>query len=284
MYSGIHLTGAIFLCFLTLHCSRGTRYQVLRVFFDGIPVADSLRTDNSGSPPEHAVPAANAVQDTLQTERPAWYYHPAQDASECKACHDIGQSFRLYAQAAELCGRCHTFKDNPIVHNPVEGNACTECHNPHGSQNEHILVATERELCATCHDVWADEFEVAGSTHAPVSAGKCGQCHDPHASKHQTLLLKPTDQLCVDCHSLQKMALAETQYLHPPFESGECLSCHAAHGSSEPSLLAKSSQALCYDCHYKADFRDPETHADIDDMPCYECHNPHGADNEFLIR
>ena len=52
----------------------------------------------------------------------------------------------------ELCLQCHTEKRGPFLweHAPVREN-CLNCHNPHGSNHDKLLVAKQPYLCQRCH-------------------------------------------------------------------------------------------------------------------------------------
>ena len=52
----------------------------------------------------------------------------------------------------ELCLQCHTEKRGPFFweHAPVREN-CLNCHNPHGSNHDKLLVSQQPWLCQRCH-------------------------------------------------------------------------------------------------------------------------------------
>jgi len=52
----------------------------------------------------------------------------------------------------ESCTSCHAEKRGPYLweHAPVS-EACTTCHDPHGSNNDRMLVAKQPFLCQRCH-------------------------------------------------------------------------------------------------------------------------------------
>ena len=59
---------------------------------------------------------------------------------------------RPFTTVDELCASCHTEKRGPYLweHAPV-ANACVTCHDPHGSNNQRMLVAKVPFLCQRCH-------------------------------------------------------------------------------------------------------------------------------------
>jgi DmsE family decaheme c-type cytochrome len=52
----------------------------------------------------------------------------------------------------EKCLACHTEKRGPFLweHAPVREN-CVQCHDPHGSNHEKLLVSKQPFLCQRCH-------------------------------------------------------------------------------------------------------------------------------------
>jgi DmsE family decaheme c-type cytochrome len=56
------------------------------------------------------------------------------------------------ASVNEQCYTCHTEKRGPFLweHAPVREN-CLNCHNPHGSNHDKLLVAKMPYLCQRCH-------------------------------------------------------------------------------------------------------------------------------------
>lgn len=93
------------------------------------------------------------------------YTHPVSLA--CTVCHmphrDGGMS-RLLADPLTTCQEpCHTNmgRSHPVGRNLMNPTSkrqqdltCTNaCHEPHGSDNPHILRMPARELCFSCHDM-----------------------------------------------------------------------------------------------------------------------------------
>jgi DmsE family decaheme c-type cytochrome len=52
----------------------------------------------------------------------------------------------------ESCVSCHAEKRGPYLweHAPV-AESCVTCHDPHGSNNDRMLVAKQPYLCQRCH-------------------------------------------------------------------------------------------------------------------------------------
>src|SRR6185295_13376446 len=75
---------------------------------------------------------------------------------------------------------------------------CSDCHNPHGSTGEKMLVGNSvNETCYKCH---AEKRGPFLWEHAPV-AESCLNCHKPHGSTNEKLLIVRKPMLCQQCHS-----------------------------------------------------------------------------------
>ena len=85
----------------------------------------------------------------------------------------------------ESCVSCHAEKRGPFLweHAPV-AESCTTCHDPHGSNNERMLVAKQPFLCQRCHvtsrhpPTVYDGFVLKNSQNANKIYGRsCVVCH-----------------------------------------------------------------------------------------------------------
>jgi DmsE family decaheme c-type cytochrome len=165
----------------------------------------------------------------------------------CTDCHAMMHNGSERANLAretvlETCGRCHPqrkaqqerYSHMPIGQGKME---CTSCHNPHGSPNEKLLIATSvNETCYTCHTEKRGPFLWE---HAPVPES-CANCHDPHGSNHEKLLKVPRPRLCQQCHASSGHPIvsrnpalpADVQFVF----NRQCQNCHFnIHGSNHPS-------------------------------------------------
>jgi DmsE family decaheme c-type cytochrome len=120
--------------------------------------------------------------------------------------------------------------------------ACSDCHNPHGSNAPAMLVkASVNQTCYTCH---ADKRGPVLWEHAPV-AEDCGLCHATHGANRQALLTKTAPQLCQQCHAAAgHPSVARTGASLPGgtaggqayLLAGGCINCHSqVHGSNHPA-------------------------------------------------
>ena len=109
---------------------------------------------------------------------------------------------------------------------------CSDCHNPHGSDNQHQLRADEKTLCVKCHQDKRGPFLYE---HAAQSMDGCVACHEQHGSSARNMLkIRDVRALCLSCHSAE-------MGVGPPHgrgnlsttTAGDCTRCHVAiHGSN----------------------------------------------------
>lgn len=84
--------------------------------------------------------------------------HPIQEGKvKCTDCHNThgGFSDKQLAKDSvnDTCFQCHAEKRGPFAfeHLPVAEN-CGNCHTPHGSNHNRLLVRKAPQLCQSCHD------------------------------------------------------------------------------------------------------------------------------------
>src|SRR5204862_2305370 len=103
---------------------------------------------------------------------------------------------------AEVCVTCHKVQreqvNRPSRHPIWEGKIlCSDCHNPHGSAGEKLLVRDNvNETCYQCHMEKRGPFV---RNHEPVQEN-CALCHNPHGSTLPNLLKVRSPFLCQQCH------------------------------------------------------------------------------------
>ena len=78
-------------------------------------------------------------------------------ALTCASCHNVHGSTNVKLLKAgttidESCTSCHADKRGPYLweHAPVS-ESCITCHDPHGSNNDRMLVSKQPFLCQRCH-------------------------------------------------------------------------------------------------------------------------------------
>lgn len=245
-------------------------------------------------------------------------HYPVTDS--CLTCHEVHAGSHpalLAAPKSELCGGCHAQDELNLSHGDqiTDSTDCSRCHQPHGSDHEHLLRAAHvhapfadgscqvchrpardgrirlrsrgEKLCTSCHGDLAAAPQEGGSVHAAMHGARrkaaCLNCHDPHMSLQPGLILAPGVRLCEKCHQeTVGQALAETG--HAP-AADDCLSCHLPHTSDQERLLNEPPATLCLGCHDPADEDLIAAHlgADPGKLDCTTCHSPHGAGQPHLL-
>lgn len=108
----------------------------------------------------------------------------------CSSCHNVHGSanvklLKTGTTIDESCVSCHAEKRGPFLweHAPV-AESCTTCHDPHGSNNERMLVSKMPFLCQRCHvtsrhpPTVYDGFVLKNSSNANKIFGRsCLNCH-----------------------------------------------------------------------------------------------------------
>lgn len=187
------------------------------------------------------------------------YIHKPFGKKMCDSCHvDVAPDpVKLRAAQTELCYRCHSdmkesVNSQPHIHFPVKDGRCVNCHAPHASKYEHLILTTGKGLCADCHPDLMKKLE-STHVHNPAAQGECLRCHKPHAAGVSSLLVDEPIPLCGSCHESQG------QFTHPigkealdprTREPITCSTCHDAHGNErEFVLVADRDRELCLQCH-----------------------------------
>jgi DmsE family decaheme c-type cytochrome len=185
----------------------------------------------------------------------------------CTNCHNIHaaeQKVLNKLTQAEVCFACHQAQraqihrvsTHPLAVTSLASSvkmACSDCHNPHGSNGPKLLVKSSvNETCYTCH---AEKRGPFLWEHAPV-ADDCTNCHTPHGSANAPLLKARAPWLCQECHSgdhgaqinsaanLAGGSVTTVNGIQQPgaatprvqASARACLNCHVlVHGSNHPA-------------------------------------------------
>jgi DmsE family decaheme c-type cytochrome len=167
----------------------------------------------------------------------------------CTNCHTVHANkdpALVRTMQPQKCFTCHgeqRAQANRASHHPIiEGKViCADCHNPHGSPQEKMLVkARVTDLCYKCHPDKRGPFL---GEHAPVRED-CTLCHTPHGSTQARLLKERPPYLCQECHDTSHHS--GSPYGGETYIGGRapqvqvsgrgCLNCHSqVHGSNSPS-------------------------------------------------
>ncbi len=160
-------------------CSPKAGKKTLNFFFDGVPgeesenpvtMGDSLNLSDSLT----AVSRVPVVPENI--------YHLPYLEKECSGCHDQNSMGEYVLPQPALCYQCHEdYAENyKVIHGPVAGGYCTECHHPHYSKEEYLLERTGQSLCLYCH-VAGESFSM--EVHDGIEDTNCTECHNPHGGE-----------------------------------------------------------------------------------------------------
>jgi DmsE family decaheme c-type cytochrome len=75
----------------------------------------------------------------------------------CSSCHNVHGSMnvkllKVGTTLNESCASCHGEKRGPFLwEHPAVIESCSTCHDPHGTNNDRMLVAKQPFLCQRCH-------------------------------------------------------------------------------------------------------------------------------------
>jgi predicted CXXCH cytochrome family protein len=164
------------------------------------------------------------------------FSHGPYKARLCSACHPAPVNGKIQLTATNvdlLCTECHAqFKEEMEVtqsrHKLLSQSdrACVECHDPHATNQEHVLKKPAQDLCLSCH-VEPPNKATPGSTPLRATANT---------------------SMGSDDSKTQYLKLSSKKYVHEPARKS-CLLCHDAHSSEFPKELRVPVKDLCMDCH-----------------------------------
>ncbi|PWB71128.1 hypothetical protein C3F09_08225 [candidate division GN15 bacterium] len=211
------------------------------------------------------------------------------DDATCLECHD-GYDKTLARTVHKLrttggavagtiaCISCHSggsvHADNPSkdnITNPamLTGDkaltTCSPCHLPHQSQ---------------------DDF---GFSPHSLQQINCASCHKLHAEAPAVrLLLDDKTEFCGRCHTSAK-AWFMRRSNHPVLQGAmTCISCHKFSNRVDENQVYGFAR-VCEDCHSDVSgpyrYEHPVAEAyDVRGSGCIECHDPHGSENDKLLK
>ena len=203
--------------------------------------------------------------------------HAALDAGcdTCHLTHKTGASGELEfvkhlkKNTPALCLDCHDPKDAALVKahqgQPFEKADCVTCHNPHESAAPKLMQAF---------------------LHPPFAEKQCDACHAPAKDGKVVLTQASSKEICVTCHDAQAKAVESAKVQHPG-AAGDCTDCHNPHASRQPGLPKTNSVAICLGCHTEQDemLKTKKVHHQpAFQAGCATCHEPHGGENQHLLR
>jgi DmsE family decaheme c-type cytochrome len=167
------------------HDRRGVACTECHSVHDPQTVKGQLKT---ASEPDTCYKCHNAIRaQSLRTS-----HHPVREGlMTCTSCHNVHDGSKPKLIRAdwtnELCLQCHTEKRGPFLweHAPVREN-CLNCHNPHGSNHDKMLVSQQPWLCQRCHL----NTRHPGSLYSNINA----------AGEQTTASNRAVEHACKNCH------------------------------------------------------------------------------------
>ncbi len=155
------------------------RYKTLSIFFDGVPLPESMR------PAVEAEDGSGVALVIVQ--------HAPYEAERCQECHGKvrtgSMSLAGYAGLKPtICLKCHEGKQTEYqaMHGPVAAVECLACHEPHSSRYTHLLKAPTPTLCLQCH--MAEDLTASGAPEHNDLAADCLTCHHGHGGNDPCFL------------------------------------------------------------------------------------------------
>jgi DmsE family decaheme c-type cytochrome len=137
------------------------------------------------SDPRHITDLCLKCHMAISAEFSMPSHHPLKEKKlYCTDCHEPHGSpnAKLLRQMTqkETCGRCHTEKVGPFVHEHGDiTEDCSNCHKPHGSINNNLLTLNMPYLCRQCHvhHRATDNADLATAINNSALTTKCTKCH-----------------------------------------------------------------------------------------------------------
>lgn len=240
----------------------------------------------------HLIPAAVSLLLLVGfVVSPAWSASDqnAPDDATCLGCHDgydqtlantvhrlnqgsIGTSVKVACISCHEGGSVHA--DDPLKSNIT---------NPSALSGDKALKA-----CATCH-LPHQELDNYGYNAHSLQQLNCSSCHKVHAAAPVVgLLIDDNTEFCGKCHSSTKLGFMRRSN-HPVLQGAvTCLSCHRFTKRADQNQMYGFGR-VCEDCHSDVAgpfrFEHPAANAyDVQGGGCVECHNPHGSENDKLLK
>ena len=223
---------------------------------------------------------------------------------QCTSCHDphdneFGQFLVMDNFASALCITCHDQNDweesshrrspatwNGVAPDPwphteevtVEANACGNCHQPHGTENQWLLnFADESENCFSCHNGHVASLDLRSEfdKRSIHNLAATTAVHDPT----EDLVNPPRHVECSDCHNPHAVKFDPAT---APDASGALTGVRGVDSAGVEVSTVQFEYELCYRCHADSlnqgeafvNRQFPEINTRLEFDPSYESFHP----------
>lgn len=121
-----------------------------------------------------------------------------QNAIDCVDCHNPHggpppASMQTFAANDASCFKCHSDKRGPFPfeHAPVKLDACSSCHEPHGSANPRMLIRHDvPQLCLECHTLTPQNLGGPPTAFHDLRSARFRNCTVCHSKIHGSFISK----------------------------------------------------------------------------------------------
>jgi predicted CXXCH cytochrome family protein len=233
----------------------------------------------------------------------------------CVQCHEnireyphpenTATSFRDYRlENYNLCQKCHMDKyetsldgvhDKALAGGNQEAAVCTDCHNPHNTQNPSVPRSRIPTTCERCHSQIVALYRESVHGEALIGEGNpdvptCTDCHGVHntsgpSSDSSFHLFSPT--ICAECHADAELmgrygvstdvfesyvtdfhgtTVILFEQIAPDQETNKpvCIDCHGVHNMKkvddpESTVIKENLLDTCQKCHPDATTNFPDS-------------------------
>jgi predicted CXXCH cytochrome family protein len=200
-------------------------------------------------------------------------------------CAPGGRKAEAVAYVTSLAAESSPIPGRPAhFHNSTLEQSCSSCHDGLPSADSGASMKAD---CNVCHKTMSSG---ASYLHSPAEMKECGSCHSWSAESKSVTVTEGVPTACYTCHDDKQAQVDSSAFPHPV--AGECATCHSPHGTDQKHILKTDVYTLCTGCHeeQKANHpvgRHPMRFAMLrngEAISCVSCHNPHGSNNEGLLR